>query len=93
MSQKLAFELKKLRPKMYKFGGWWFCQAVGFLGVGATPRSAWEDMHDQWRLEDIFSELTARQSFLIIALHGRQLARLSEGHRMTIQKYREREMT
>ncbi|NEG94095.1 hypothetical protein [Leclercia adecarboxylata] len=50
-------------------------------------------MHDQWRLEDIFSELTARQRFLISALHGRQLARLIEGHRMTIQKYRERGIT
>lgn len=90
---QLAFELKTLRPKMHKFGGWWFCSAVGFLGVGATPRSAWEDMHDQWRLEDIFSDLTARQRFCISALHGRKMSRLNEGYRMTLQKYREREMT
>jgi len=74
------------RPKIYRFGGTWFCQAPGFLGAGATPRAAWEAMHDQWRLDDIFSELTARQRFFIRTLWLRQLARLSEGHSLTIQK-------
>lgn len=81
------------KPKIYRFGGLWFSQAQGFLGTGATPRSAWEAMHDQWQLEDIFLELTARQRFFIRALYGRQRTRIKEGHDMTIQMFRKGEMT
>jgi len=89
MSQKLTLQSMNFKPKIHKWGGWWWCQAIGLLGVGATPRDAWEDMHDEWRRDDVFSELTARQRFLISSLENRKVIRLRNGNRLAIQNIRD----